>query len=110
MRPLLFILGALALAAAIICAERWFTVSPAARTARPYAREFVSRIEKDPRFTNIHIRVLELGSKGPVYVTGTVRCDADAAELRRTFDLLRCPVGVSWQFVVVTNPVDSVSK
>src|SRR6185503_8909221 len=37
MRPLLFILGALALAAAIICAERWFTVSPAARTARPYA-------------------------------------------------------------------------
>ena len=105
-RFFLFSFAGLALAGATIWLMHWFDVSPAARTARPYAREFASKIENDARFTNVHVRVLELGSKGPVYVTGTVRNDSDLTDLRRTFDSLHCPVGVSWQIHVVTNPMD----
>ena len=78
-------------------------ISPQARTARPYAQQFAQHLQTDARFTNVQVRVWEIGSKGPVYVHGRVRSDTDAAELRRTFDALGCPVGVSWDVVVDTN-------
>jgi len=109
MRRFLFVLAGLALTGATIWLVRWLSVSPGARVARPYAREFVSRIEKDARFTNVHVRVLEYGSKGPVYVTGTVWSDCDANELHRAFDSLHCPVGVSWQLRILTNHQNSVA-
>lgn len=83
-------------------------ISPQARIARPYAQQFAKYLRSDARFTNVQVRVWELGSKGPVYVHGRVRSDEDAAELRRTFDALRCPGGVSWNVIVDTNLIGGV--
>jgi len=91
---------------ALLCVGIWLyrgRSSPDARTAKPYAKEFARQLQSDARFPNVQVRVLEFGSKGPVYIQGSVRSEADAAELRRTFDALGCPVGVSWQVVVDTN-------
>jgi hypothetical protein len=103
MRRLLTIAALLLLVAASMWLYRWFSVSPDARTARPYAQKFARELQSDVRFTDVQVRVLELGSKGPVYIHGCVRSDVEAAELRRRFDALGCPVGVSWQVAVVTN-------
>jgi hypothetical protein len=108
MRRVLQILALSALIVAVLCLVRWFSVSPAARAARPYAREFAAQLAGDARFTNVHVRVLQLGSKGPLYVTGTVKSDADRTELRRLFDSLHCPVEIGWQVAVVTNGLDGV--
>lgn len=64
---------------------------------------FAKLLQTDGRFTNVQVFVFELGSKGPLYVSGRVRSDADDAELRRSFDALGCPVGVSWQVRMDTN-------
>src|SRR4051794_12002955 len=77
--------------------------SPKARIARPYARKFGKLLQTDGRFTNVTVFVKGLGSKGPLYVSGRVRSEADEADLRRSFDALGCPVGVSWQVQVDTN-------
>jgi hypothetical protein len=77
--------------------------SPDAAVARPYAERFSQQLRQDARFGSVEVGVWELGSKGPLYVRGRVRSDSDAAELRRSFDALGCPVGVSWQPVVDTN-------
>lgn len=74
-----------------------------ARTAKPYAHQFAQELRKDSRFMNVEVGVWELGSKGPVYIRGTVPTDSDVAELRRKFAALGCPVGVSWHVAVVTN-------
>ena len=74
-----------------------------ARTAKPYAQQFTKELEKDARFAKVEVGVWELGSKGPLYVRGAVSSETDAVELRRKFDALDCPVGVSWQVAVVTN-------
>lgn len=103
MRRLFTIAALLLLVGANIWLYRWFSVSPDARTARPYAQKFARELQSDARFTDVQVRVLELGSKGPVYIQGRVRSDVDAAKLRRRFDALGCPVGVSWQVAVVTN-------
>jgi hypothetical protein len=92
--------------ALLIC---WLSVcgcnqsTPEARTALPYAKRFAEQLQQDSRFSNVEVGVWELGSKGPVYVRGRVRTDSDAAELRRSFAALGCPVGVSWSVVVDTN-------
>ncbi len=77
--------------------------TPEARAARPYAERFAQQLRQDGRFTNVEVRVWEVGSKGPLYVHGRVRSDSDAAELRRSYDALGCPVRVSWDVVVDTN-------
>src|SRR5438132_1291324 len=77
--------------------------SPDARIARPYAQQFARQLRSDNRFAKVDVGVWEIGSKGPLYVRGRVRSDSDAADLRRRFDALGCPVGVSWQVVVDTN-------
>jgi hypothetical protein len=74
-----------------------------AAEARPYAKRFGQQLRQDGRFSNVEVGVWELGSKGPIYVRGRVRSNSDAAELRRRFDALGCPVGISWQVVVDTN-------
>ena|SRR5438552_13893135 len=79
-----------------------------ARTAKPYAQQFAQELQKDGRFAKVEVGVLELGSKGPLYVRGTVSSHLDATELRRRFDALSCPVGVSWQIVVNTNQTGDV--
>ena len=94
--------------AGLIWVTLWFSVSPAARTARPYARDFALQLQHDVRFTNIQVGFWESGSKGPIYVRGVVRSDADKTELRRKFDSLHCPVGVSWSIAVDTNRLDGV--
>src|SRR6478736_5583763 len=71
------------------------------RTAKPYAQQFMQELQKDARFGKVEVGVWELGSKGPLYVRGAVSSDTDATELRRKFDALGCPVGVSWQVAVV---------
>lgn len=77
--------------------------SPDALAAKPYVQRFAHQLQQDNRFSGIEVGVWELGSKGPVYIRGRVRNDSDAAELRRSFDALGCPAGVSWQVVVDTN-------
>ena len=74
-----------------------------ARAAQPYVRQFAEQLRQDGRFRAVEVGVWELGDKGPVYVRGRVRSDSDATELRRSFDALHCPVGVSWQVIVDTN-------
>jgi hypothetical protein len=75
------------------------------RRAKPYAQQFAQELRKEARFMRVEVGVWELGSKGPLYVLGTVPSDTDASELRRKFDALGCPVGVSWQVAVVTNQI-----
>lgn len=103
MRRVVTILGLLVLVGVSVWAFRWLSVSPQARTGRPYAEKFALQIQQDVRFTNIQVRVWEVGSKGPLYVHGRVRSDSDAADLRRSFDALGCPVGVDWDVGVDTN-------
>ena len=79
-----------------------------ARIAKPYARQLAHELQNDARFAKIEVGVWELGSKGPLYVRGAVLSDSDASELRRRFEALRCPVGVSWQVVVNTNQTGGV--
>jgi hypothetical protein len=91
---------------ALIGVGIWFyrgRSSTATRTARPYAEQFAQQIAKDNRFAKVEVGVWELGDKGPLYVRGTVLSDSDAADLRRGFDALGCPVGVSWQVTIATN-------
>jgi hypothetical protein len=107
MARLFTIATVLALLVLGICLYRG-RISPQARTARPYAQQFAQHLRSDARFTNVQVRVWEVGSKGPVYVHGRVCSDADAAELRRTFDTLGCPVGVSWDVVVDTNLIRGI--
>jgi broad specificity phosphatase PhoE len=76
-----------------------------ARTAKPYAQQFTQELHKDARFAKVEVGVWELGSKGPLYVRGAVSSETDAADLRRRFDALGCPVGVSWQVAVITNQI-----
>ena len=79
----------------------FFRASPLVRSARIYARQFKEKIQSDNRFANIEVVVFELGDKSPLGIRGTVKSDSEAADLRRTFDSLHCPVGVSWY--VTTN-------
>ncbi|HLX95751.1 MAG TPA: hypothetical protein VKU37_08400 [Verrucomicrobiae bacterium] len=83
---------------------KWFSVSPAARTAKPYARKFAKQIKSNPRFAGIRVGVLKFGNKGPIYVRGTVASDADRTDLRRQFETLRCPVGSDWDVFVHIDP------
>jgi hypothetical protein len=76
-----------------------------ARVAKPYAQQFTEELHKDARFANVVVGVWDLGSKGPLYVRGTVSSEADTEDLRRRFDALGCPVGVSWQVAVITNQI-----
>lgn len=92
---------------ALLLVGAWWLLSPkptpAARAARPYAREFALQLQHDTRFTNVRVGVWDFGSKGPLWVRGIVGSDSDATELRRRFDSLRCPVRVSWNVDVDTN-------
>ena len=105
MTRLLIILAVLVLLGAGICFYRGRS-SADARTAKPYAQQFAQELRKDARFMKVEVGVWELGSKGPLYIRGTVRSDSDAAELRRRFDALGCPIGVSWHVIVVTNQTE----
>ena len=95
-------LFALLIVAAIVI---WFFESRGSleiRTPKRCAREFSEYVHQHDRFSNVTIRVLEIGSKGPLYVSGNVASDREAAELRTQL-IAMCSVGVSWQIVVDTN-------
>lgn len=104
MRRLLIIL---IVGAAIWMSWRWFSISPAARAAKPYARQFKHELEMDPRFTNIDVHLLELGDKGPIFINGIVASDAELTELHQRFQALHCPAGVGadWNVFVHTNEI-----
>jgi hypothetical protein len=87
--------------------ERWFSISPAARAAKPYARQFQQELETDPRFKNIDVHLFELKDKGPIFISGIVTSDADLAELHQRFQALHWPAGVDvhWNVFVHANEI-----
>lgn len=89
----------------------FFRPSPTVRAAKNYAKEFSQKIQSDDRFTNVNVRVIELGDKSPIWISGTVRYESDAAQLHQIFDSLHCPPGinrVSWNVSIATNQSEKV--